>query len=122
MFSPMPSSIALLKAGRLKGIAVTSPKRTSLMPEIPTIAEAGVSKYEFQAWYGLLAPAGAPRQILEKLNRDFNIVLQEPAARSAMTEQGAEPLGGSVEEFSRFIVNEVRKYATVAREVGIRAQ
>ena len=122
MFSPMPSSIALLKAGRLKGIAVTSPKRTSLMPEMPTIAEAGVPNYEFQAWYGLLTPAGVPRQILEKLNRDVNAALQDPPARRAMTEQGAEPLGGSVEDFSRFVVNEVKKYAAVAKEVGIRAQ
>ena len=122
MFSPVPSSIALLKAGRLKAIAVTSPKRMALIPDVPTIAEAGVPNYEFQAWYGLLAPAGVAQPILGKLNRDFNAALEDPPTRRAMTVQGAEPLGGSLEQFARFMPNEVRKYAAVAKEVGIRAQ
>jgi tripartite-type tricarboxylate transporter receptor subunit TctC len=122
MFSPMPSSISLVKAGRLKGIAITSPKRVLQTPDIPTIAEAGLPNYEFQAWYGLLAPAGVPQPILMKLNRDFNAALEDPSARSAMTARGAEPLGGSMQEFSEFLRREVEKYAAVAKEAGIRAQ
>jgi tripartite-type tricarboxylate transporter receptor subunit TctC len=122
MFSPMPSCIAMVKAGRLKAIAITSPKRASQMPEVPTIAEAGLPSYEFQGWYGLLAPAGVPPAILTKLNRDFNAALADPAIRSAMTARGAEPMGGSEKEFSAFLQREVKKYATVAREAGIRAQ
>jgi len=122
MFSPMPSSIHLVKAGRLKGIAITSPKRVSLTPDIPTIAEAGLPNYEFQAWYGLLAPAGVPQPILAKLNRDFNAALEDSPARKAMTARGAEPLGGSIDAFSQFVRREVRKYAAVAKEAGIRAQ
>jgi tripartite-type tricarboxylate transporter receptor subunit TctC len=122
MFSPMPSSISLLKAGRLKGIAITSPKRASQTPDIPTIAEAGLPNYEFQGWYGLLAPAGVPQPILVKLNRDFNAALADPAVRGAMTANGAEPLPGSMEDFSQFLRREVSKYAAVAKEAGIRAQ
>ena len=122
MFSPMPSSINLLKTGRLKGIAITSPKRASQVPDIPTIAEAGLPSYEFQGWYGLLAPAAVPQPILTKLNRDFNAALEDPTARSAMTASGAEPLGGSREAFAQFLRREVGKYAKVAREAGIRAQ
>lgn len=122
MFSPMPSCIAMVKAGRLKAIAITSPKRASQMPEVPTIAEAGLPSYEFQGWYGLLAPAGVPQAVLAKLNRDFNDALKDPAIRSAMTARGAEPMGGSVQEFSQFLQREVKKYASVAREAGIRAQ
>jgi tripartite-type tricarboxylate transporter receptor subunit TctC len=92
------------------------------MPEVPTIAEAGLPSYEFQGWYGLLAPAGVPQAVLARLNRDFNAALKDPAIRSAMTARGAEPMGGSVREFSDFLQREVKKYASVAREAGIRAQ
>ena len=122
MFSPMPSSISMIKAGRLKAIAITSPKRASQIPEVPTIAEAGLPNYEFQGWYGLLAPAGVPQPILAKLNRDANAALEDPAARTAMTNSGAELMGGSMEEFSQFLRREVKKYAAVAKEAGIRAQ
>ena len=122
MFSPMPSSIAMVKAGRLKAIAITSPKRASQMPDVPTIAEAGLPTYEFQGWYGLLAPAGVPQPILAKLSRDVNAALEEPSTRNAMTARGAEPLGGSMEHFSQFLRREVKKYAEVAKEAGIRAQ
>ena len=122
MFSPMPSSIALLKAGRLKGIAVTSPRRASLMPDVPTLAEGGLPNYEFQAWYGLLGPAALPPAIVAKINRDFNAALEDPPSRRAMTAQGAEPLGGSAADFSKFVRDEIKKYAAVAREAGISAQ
>jgi tripartite-type tricarboxylate transporter receptor subunit TctC len=122
MFSPMPSSINLVKSGRLKAIAITSPKRASQLPEVPTLAEAGVPSYEFQGWYGLLAPAGVPQPILVKLNRDVNAALEDPTARSLMATNGAEPLGGSSEAFSQFVRREVRKYVAVAKEAGIRAQ
>ncbi|MGQ0525139.1 MAG: tripartite tricarboxylate transporter substrate binding protein [Betaproteobacteria bacterium] len=122
MFSPMPSSISMVKAGRLKAIAITSPRRASQMPNVPTIAEAGLANYEFQGWYGVLAPAGVPQSILAKLNRDFNAALQDPASRSAMAASGAEAMGGSMQEFSQFLQREVKKYAQVAKDAGIRAQ
>jgi tripartite-type tricarboxylate transporter receptor subunit TctC len=122
MFSPMPSSISMIKAGRLRAIAITSPKRMSQIPGIPTIAEAGLPNYEFQGWYGLLAPAGVPQMVLAKLNRDFNEALVDTPTHAAMTARGASPLGGSMKDFSQFLGREVKKYAAVAKEAGIRAQ
>ncbi len=119
MFSPMPSSIELVKAGRLRAIAVTSPRRASLAPDVPTIAEAGVSSYEFQAWYGVLAPAGISTPVLRRLNSGFNAALEDPVVRAQMVAEGAEPLGGSAESFAEFMRSEVKKYAAVARSVGI---
>jgi tripartite-type tricarboxylate transporter receptor subunit TctC len=122
MFSPMPSCINHLKARRLRAIAITSPKRVSQMPELPTIAEAGLPNYDFQAWYGVLAPAAVPRNILVKLNRDLNAALHDPAVRSFMVANGAAPIGGSIEEFAQFLPREVKKYAAVAKQAGIKAQ
>ena len=118
----MPSSINHLKAGRLRGIAITSPKRVSQMPDLPTIAEAGLPNYEFQAWYGMLAPAGVPRPILVKLNNEVNGALRDPTIRNAMVTNGAEPIGGSIEAFARFLPREVNKYALVAKQAGIKAE
>jgi len=122
MFTPMPSSIHHVKAGRIKALAVTSPKRVPLLPELPTIAEAGLPAYEFQAWYGIVAPAGVPKNILVKLNRDINSVLRDQALRDAMMARGAQPIGSGIGEFSEFIRRELKKYATVAKDSGIRAQ
>ncbi len=122
MFSPMPSSIELVKAGRLRAIAVTSPRRAGMSPEVPTIAEAGVPSYEFQAWYSVLAPAGVPQPILARLNSDFNALLEDPGVRSAMVAEGAEPIGGTLPQIGAFMQREVKKYAAIAKSVGIKAQ
>lgn len=84
MFTPIPSSINHVKAGRVKALAVTSPKRVSLVSNLPTIAEAGLPNYEFQAWYGIVTPAGVARPIIVKLNRDINDALTSPAVRDVM--------------------------------------
>lgn len=121
-FSPLPSSINHLKAGRLRAIAITSPKRVSQLPDVPTIVESGLPNYDFQAWYGMLAPAAVPKPILGKLNTDFNAALKDPQIRSTMIANGAEPLGGSMEEFAQMLPREIKKYATVAKQAGIKAQ
>ena len=121
-FSPLPSSINHLKAGRLRAIAITSPKRVSQLPDVPTIAESGLPNYDFQAWYGMLAPAAVPKPILVKLNTDFNAALKDQKIRSAMIANGAEPLGGSQEEFAQMLPREIKKYATVTKQAGIKAQ
>jgi len=92
------------------------------MPDLPTIAESGLPNYEFQAWYGLVAPAAVPRPIMVKLNRDVTDALKNPALRDAMMARGAQPMGGSIEEASRFIRQEIKKYAAVMKEAGIRTQ
>ena len=121
-FSPIASSIQYIKAGRLKALGVTSAKRVALMPNLPTIAESGLPGYESSAWYGMVAPAHVPKDIILKLNREINELLRNPQFRDAMITRGAVPLGGSTEEFSGFIRREVQKYATLVKESGIRAE
>ncbi|MCC7486909.1 MAG: tripartite tricarboxylate transporter substrate binding protein [Burkholderiales bacterium] len=124
MFNPVSSNISMVKSGRLKAIAVTGAKRTSLLPDTPTIAEADpeLSDYRFVAWYGLLAPAGVPQSILAMINRDSNVALNDPATRKAMIMRGAEPAGGSAEEFSQFLRRETKRYAELAEKAGLEPQ
>jgi tripartite-type tricarboxylate transporter receptor subunit TctC len=122
MFSPVSSSIQQVKAGRIKVLGVTSPKRVPLIPDVPTIAEAGLPGYEFQAWYGLVAPARVPKEIVVKLHREINDLLKNPQFRDTMIARGAIPIGGSSEEFGEFMRKEVKKYAAVAKEAGIRPE
>ena len=117
MFSPVSSSIQHVKAGRIRALGVTSPQRVSLIPDVPTISEAGVPGYEFQAWYGLVAPARVPREIIVKLHREINELLNNPQFREVMTARGAVPLGGSSDEFAEFMRKELKKYAAVAKDI-----
>jgi tripartite-type tricarboxylate transporter receptor subunit TctC len=122
MFSPIASSIQYIKAGRLKALGVTSEKRVPLIPDLPTIAEAGLPGYEASAWYGMVAPARVSKDIILKLNREINDLLRSPQFREAMIARGAVPMGGSVEDFDAFIRREVEKYAALVKESGIRAE
>ena len=121
-FSPIASSIQHVKAGRLKALGVTSAKRVPLMPELPTIAEAGLPGYESSAWYGMVAPARVPKDIIVKLNREINDLLRDPQFRDVMIARGAVPMGGSIEEFDGYIRREVKKYAALIKESGLRAE
>lgn len=120
MFAPMMISMPHVKAGRIKGLGVTSSKRVSIAPDLPTIAEAGVPGYEARAWYGLVAPAGVPAAIVLKLNSVIDEALRSSAFREKIVSLGAVPVGGSADEFAKFIEREVKKYADVVKQGGIR--
>ena len=122
MFAPMMVSMPHVKSGRLKALGVTSPKRVSIAPDLPTIAESGVPGYEARAWYGLVAPARVPRDIVHKLNREIDAALKSPAFGDKLVALGAVPMGGSAEDFSRFIEREVKKYPDVVKQGGIKAE
>ena len=122
MFSPIASSLQHIKAGRLKALGVTSAKRVTLMPDLPTIAESGLPGYESSAWYGMVAPARVPKDITLKLNREINALLRNPEFRDAIIARGAVRTGGSSEEFAAFIRQEVKKYGMLVKESGIRAE
>jgi tripartite-type tricarboxylate transporter receptor subunit TctC len=122
MFSPVASSIQHVTAGRIRALGVTSPKRVPLMPDLPTIAEAGLPGYEFQAWYGVVAPAKVPKEIIVKLHREINDLLADPKFRDVMLSRGAVPIGGSSAEFGQFMEKETKKYAAVAKAAGIRPE
>ena len=108
------------RSGRVKALGVTSTTRSPMMPEVPPIAET-LPGFGFSAWYGLFAPAGIPRTIRQSVNTAVNRVLQQPAARKRIETIGAEPMGGTVEEFEKFFRSEIVRWHKVIREAGIRA-
>jgi tripartite-type tricarboxylate transporter receptor subunit TctC len=109
-----------VKAGKLKALAVLSPKRFPAAPEIPSITEAGFPGLESSVWFGLLAPAGTPRPIIDKINRDVVASLNAPEAREILLAQGAEPMPMTPQAFDAFLKSEIRKWGKVIKEAGIK--
>ena len=120
-FSTVVSSLPHVKSGRLRGLAVTSAKRTPAAPEFPTVAESGLPGYEAVSWYGVLAPAGTPRDILMRLNMEIVRALKLPEVRQLMLAQGAEPVSESPEQFAALIKSDIAKWGDVVRKSGAKA-
>jgi tripartite-type tricarboxylate transporter receptor subunit TctC len=117
----IPAAAQFVKSGKLKALAVSTARRSEAFPDVPTMQEAGVSDFEVDSWYAMLVPARTPRPIIDRLNRALNTVLQEPAVRAQLIEQGAEAVGGTPEDLGRVIAAELPKWAKLAREAGIKA-
>jgi tripartite-type tricarboxylate transporter receptor subunit TctC len=111
-----------LKSGKLRAIGVSTSTRSALMPEVPTIAEAGLPGFEVVQWSGFLAPAKTPDAIVDKLNREINAVLKLPDIRQRFAELGVEAVGGTPRQFAEFLAAEVRKWTKVIQEAGIRVE
>ena len=111
-----------IRAGRLRPLAITSAARSPIVPDIPTVAEAGLPGYESVQWYGMLAPARTPRDIITRLHGEATRVLQQPEIKARFAGDGADPVGSTPEEFSRYIQSELTKWAKVAREAGIQPE
>ena len=111
-----------VKSGKIRALGVTGAKRSSLVPDVPTIAEAGLQGYEFEAWYALFAPAKTPRAIVAKLNADVNRLLQQPDTRQRLANIGMEPMGGSEEAFAKYFQAEIEKWAKVIKAAKIAAE
>jgi len=118
MFATIPSVIAHIKAGNLVAIAVTSTARSRSMPDVPTVAESGFPGFEAGSWFGLFAPRGTPAPIIAELNRATNEFIAERGVQSRMIEEGADPAGGTPEQFGTFVRREFEKWRTVVRESG----
>lgn len=116
------TALNYVKDGRLRALGVTSAKRAAGAPQIPTIAEAGVPDYEAVQWFGVLAPAGTPRDIVTRLHKEVVRTVQTPDIRQKLMNDGADPVGSSPEEFARFIRAETAKWAKVASEIGIKPE
>jgi len=112
----------LIKDGRLKALAITSSRRSQSNPEIPTIAEAGVPGYQSDTWYGLLAPAKTPREIVMKLQQAAVKALRSPEVRDRLARLGAEAVGNTPEEFSRLLVQEQKTWTKVVKDSGAKAE
>ncbi len=111
-----------IAGGKLKGLAVTSAARTSAMPELPTVAEAGVSGYAAGTWYGILAPAGTPAEIVSRISAETRKALALAELRAAFVAQGMEPVGDTPAQFAGYMRDESAKWGKVIREAGIKAQ
>ncbi len=111
---------ALVKGGRLRALAVTSPKRLKTLPDVPTIAESGYPGFEATTWSGLVAPAGTPRPIINKLNAEVAKALKDPEMLAKLAADGSEPIGGTPEQFATFLKAEHAKWGAVIKEAGIK--
>jgi tripartite-type tricarboxylate transporter receptor subunit TctC len=120
LFAVMQPLQPQIQAGRLRAIAVTSAKRFALLPDIPTIAEAGYPGFEALAWNGILVAARTPRPIVQRLNAEVNAILRDPNVKSVLNTQGFDLIGGTPEDFAKLIRSESRKWAPVIRKTGVR--
>ena len=119
MFDNLPSAMPQIKAGRLKALAVTSAERSAALPELPTIAEAGpVKGFEASSWFGLLAPAGTPPDVVDRVQQETAKALGSPALKERLLAQGAIPSGMSAADFAKFIAAETKKWAEVVKASG----
>ena len=121
-FANVPAILGHVKNGRLRALAVTGPRRSDLMPDVPTMKEAGVEGVEVPVWYALLAPAATPREVVTMLGNATARAARAPDMRQRLVEQGADPVGNTPEEFARLLREEVTKYAEVVRISGAKAE
>jgi tripartite-type tricarboxylate transporter receptor subunit TctC len=122
MFSSVVAILPHIRAGKLRALAVTGKKRLAQLPDAPTIAESGFPGYEASSWYGILAPAGTPREIVTKLNAELAKALEQPEVRNSLLAEGAEPAGGSPEAFAAHIRAEKERLGKVIRDAKIRLE
>jgi tripartite-type tricarboxylate transporter receptor subunit TctC len=118
----VPAQLPHIKSGRLRALGVASAKRQPLFPELPTIMEGGVKGYEATQWYGVLAPAGTPRPIVDRLNAALVKALQSADVKERLASEAGEPVGNSPEEFHAFIQKEIARWAPVIRASGAKPE
>jgi tripartite-type tricarboxylate transporter receptor subunit TctC len=118
MFDNLANAMAQVKAGKLKALAVTTAERSKLVPDLPTMAEAGLSGFDISTWYGFFAPAGTPSAIVAKWNAEVGRILNAPDVRAKLIADGAEPAPNTPEQFAQMIARELTKYARIVKASG----
>jgi tripartite-type tricarboxylate transporter receptor subunit TctC len=121
-FDNMPSSIGHIRSGKLRAIAVTTTKRWPGVPDVPTMAESSLPGYEVSAWFGLLAPAGTPKPVIDALYKNIGDILRQPDMVKQLFELGAEPGGNTPEAFARYIAADVEKWTRVVAATGVKVE
>ncbi|MEI6304135.1 MAG: tripartite tricarboxylate transporter substrate binding protein [Betaproteobacteria bacterium] len=122
LIDPLPSSYPQVKAGKLTALAVTSARRVSFMPDVPTVAESGLPGFEMVSWYGLWGPAGLPREISSRLVIEVGKAVRSQLATDRLGEQGFDPVGSTSEQFAAYIRDEITRYARIVKEANIKAE
>jgi tripartite-type tricarboxylate transporter receptor subunit TctC len=122
LLAGIPNVVGHIKAGKLRPLAVSTAKRSPFMPEVPTMAESGVTGYAVTLWWGLFVPGGTPRAIVARLNQEVVRVLQTDEMRERMAAEGAEPMPTTPEQFARFVREEIESWRRVVREAGIKPE
>ncbi len=121
MFDIITTSLPHARAGKLKALAVTSAKRSSLAPELPTMIEAGLAGFETTGWYMMLAPAGVPREVMNTLNSEINRAMKDRDVGGKLAAQGVEWVGGTTEQADAFLKSEMARWGRIAKETGMKA-
>jgi tripartite-type tricarboxylate transporter receptor subunit TctC len=122
MFSNVADTQPHIKSGRMRALAVTSVKRTMALPEIPTMAEAGLRDFQVSSWFGLLAPAGTPAAVITRINAETVKVLLRPDVKAAFGAQGLEVVSSTPAEFANHIKSEIARMTKIAAAAGIKAE
>lgn len=122
LFTSTGAAMPHIKSGRLRALGVTTAKRTPALPDVPTVAETGLAGFQVDGWYALVAPARTPKNVIERIYRDTSAVLKQPDIVARIEAVGLEPAGISPQEFGNYIRAELRKWGTLIREAGIKAE
>ena len=122
MFDNIPLPLPHIKAGKLRALAVTSAQRSAVLPDLPTLSEAGVKGFDVNSWYGIYAPAGLPRELVQRLNTAFNEALRTAEIRDQLSAQGWSVTGGTPEQFAAFARAEQERWATVVKAANVRIE
>ncbi len=122
MFDNMPSSLPLVREGKLRGLGVTSAKRSPAAPDIPTIAEQGLPGFEAVSWFALFAPAGTPKPVVDKIQAQVKKILDSPAVSKKLSDIGLEPVGSTAEELAAYQRAEIAKWAKVVKDSGAKVE
>jgi tripartite-type tricarboxylate transporter receptor subunit TctC len=122
MFLPIPVALGNVRAGTLRALAISSAKRSSIMPDLPTIAESGVPGFDVALRYGLSAPAGTPKSILDRLNKELNAALAMPDVQQRLANEGADALPGTRQEYAADIDRDEKKWSAVVRKLNLKVE
>ncbi len=121
VFIGIPAAAPHIKAGRLRALALVAPQRSSALPEVPTVTEAGLRDFEVTTWYGVLAPAGTPKNVVNRLNAELVKIMHSPELKERLAATGTDPLTSTPEEFAAYIKREIAKWGDVIRKAGVKA-
>ncbi|WP_434032821.1 tripartite tricarboxylate transporter substrate binding protein [Cupriavidus sp. a3] len=122
LFDNLPNVMNQIRAGKFKPVAVTGLQRSTLLPDVPTVAESGVPGYEVNVWFGIQAPAGTPKEVVQKLNQEIAKALADPEIMKRFREQGVEVVGSSPTKFATLVEAEIQKWGSVVRDANVRLE